>query len=228
MVNIQRGQGSVSAQPGQAEVVTRYGCWRGEDSEGCEKRRLGRRPGSPPHLFRQAAGRDTGKATNLKLVAGCNKPAELQPEKAVEVVRNHEDGTRPAVGTGGPKVCLHIGSGRLQGHRQGGTLDESQERKARANELARMRRNSGRGAKTTRAAQGFHESHRAVWSEKPRRPAWQQAKARVGMGKAKRPITDQSGAKPRCRFAVDCAKPTALKATPTSGSTHRLRWKLIR
>jgi len=227
-VNIQRGQGSVSAQPRQAEMVTRYGYWRGEDSEGCEKRRLGRRPGSPPHLFRQAEGRDTGKATNLKLVAGCNKPAELQPEKAVEVVRNHEDGTRPAVGTGGPKVCLHTGSGRLQGYRQGGTLDESQERKARANELARMRRNSERGAKTTRAAQGFHESHRAVWSEKPRRPAWKQAKARVGTGKAKRPVTDQSGAKPRCRFAVDCAKPTALKATSTSWSTHRLRWTLIR
>ena len=46
-------------------------------------------------MFRQAAGRDAGKATNLKLVAGCNKPAELQSEKAVEVVRNHEDGTRP-------------------------------------------------------------------------------------------------------------------------------------
>jgi len=95
LVNIQRSLGSVSARTRQAEMVTRYGYWRGEDSEGCEKRRLGRRPGSPPHLFRQAAGRDAGKATNLKLVAGCNKPAELQSEKAVEVVRNHEDGTRP-------------------------------------------------------------------------------------------------------------------------------------
>ena len=228
MVNIQRGQGSVSAQPGQAEVVTRYGYWRGEDSEGCEKRRRGRRPGSPPHLFRQAEGRDTGKATNLKLVAGCNKPAELQPEQTVEVVRNHGNGTRRSVGTGCPKVRLRTGRGRLQGYRQRGTLDESQESKARASELARTGRNSGRGAKTMRAAQRFIESHRAVRSEKPRRPAWQQAKARVGMGKAKRPITDQSGAKPRCRFAVDCAKPTALKATPTSGSTHRLRWKLIR
>jgi len=28
------------------QVVTRYGYWWGENSEGCETRRLGRRPGS--------------------------------------------------------------------------------------------------------------------------------------------------------------------------------------
>jgi len=188
-VNIQRGLGSVSAWTRQAEMVTRYGYWRGEDSEGCEKRRLGRRPGSPPHLFRQVAGREAGKATNLKLVAGCNKPAELQSEKAVEVVRNHEDGTRPTAWRWRSEGVLahweRTAAGKPAGRH---TLDESQERKARANELARMRRNSGRGTKTMRAAQGFTESHRAARSGKPRRPAWKQAKAMVGMGKANDPL----------------------------------------
>lgn len=138
--------------------MTRYGYWRGENSEGCEKRRLGRRPGSPHRLsgaIRQLAGRDAGKATNLELVAGCNKPAKLQPEQTVEVVRNHENGTRRRVGTGCPKVRLRTGRGRLQGYRQRGTLDETQESKARVSELARTDRNSVRGAKTMRAAQGF-------------------------------------------------------------------------
>lgn len=106
-------------------------------------------------MFRQLAGRDAGKATNLELVAGCNKPAKLQPEQTVEVVRNHENGTRRRVGTGCPKVRLRTGRGRLQGYRQRGTLDETQESKARANELARTDRNSVRGAKTMRAAQRF-------------------------------------------------------------------------
>jgi len=109
------------AEAGSTRWVTRYGYWRGEDSEGCEKRRLGRRPGSPHRLseaIRQLAGRDAGKATNLMLVAGCNKPAKLQPEQAVEVVRNHESGTRRPVGAGCPKVRLRTGRGRLQGHRQ--------------------------------------------------------------------------------------------------------------
>jgi len=39
-----------------------------------------------------------------------------------------------------------------------------------------------------RAAQRFNEFHRAAWSEKPRRPAWKQAKAKVGTGKANDPI----------------------------------------
>jgi hypothetical protein len=36
--------------------------------------------------------------------AGCNKPAALEREKPVEVVRNGEDGTRGIIGMIRPKV----------------------------------------------------------------------------------------------------------------------------
>jgi hypothetical protein len=36
--------------------------------------------------------------------AGCNKPAALEREKPVEVVRNGEDGTRGVIGLTQPKV----------------------------------------------------------------------------------------------------------------------------
>jgi hypothetical protein len=45
---------------------------------------------------------ETGRTPGSE--AGCNKPAALEREKTVEVVRNDEDGTCRAIGMALPKV----------------------------------------------------------------------------------------------------------------------------
>jgi hypothetical protein len=83
--------------------VTRHGCERGELFEGSMASR-GARPALAPARIadhpRVACGRDPRGAgfsetrRTPRPAAGCNKPANLRAEKAVEVVRNHADGTR--------------------------------------------------------------------------------------------------------------------------------------
>jgi hypothetical protein len=68
-------------------VVTRYGCGRVDFFEGCETRCGGSR-GSP---FTVDAA---NKRSEPCLASGCNTPERSSAEQAVEVVRNHEDGTR--------------------------------------------------------------------------------------------------------------------------------------
>jgi hypothetical protein len=61
--------------------------------------------------------------------AGCNKPANDSVEQAVEVVRNHEDGTCHPLGSGRPKEDLSSGSGHAVANDGGEKpLDEPHER----------------------------------------------------------------------------------------------------
>ena len=86
---------------GATAVVTRCGCRRGEFFEGYETRRG--KGGAPAHRKRWGGAGAIETRRTPGSAAGCNKPATPRPErfgakvraeKAVEAVRNREDGTR--------------------------------------------------------------------------------------------------------------------------------------
>jgi hypothetical protein len=83
---------------GATATVTWCGFRRGEPFEGFEERR-----GEGP---RPETRRTPGSA------AGCNRPASRCAEQAVEVVRNHVDGTCGTPGSVSPKGDSSPGSGR--------------------------------------------------------------------------------------------------------------------
>jgi len=113
-------------------AVTQRGCRRGEFFEGYEPRREER---NDLHgcFGRPEASRETRRTPWS--VVGCNKPANLRAEEAVEVVRNHEDGTglqvladlEPKVGIFA-QATVSAGSGRSKECRRRG-VDEAQERR---------------------------------------------------------------------------------------------------
>jgi hypothetical protein len=81
----------------QQAVVTRYGCRRGEFFEGCKRRGNGDSTPSTAKLFREwkrtvgAGNRKPGELQDRK--RGATDPRTRSVEKAVEVGKNHEDGT---------------------------------------------------------------------------------------------------------------------------------------
>jgi len=108
---------------------------------------------------RRAAATDAKRGEPLP-ASGCNKPEALLAEKAVEVVRNHVDGTSEPGGTGEPKaVATRLGVDARRGCRmRGDSHDESHERqelKARATASEALRAHPGRSgdeAEYTRGA----------------------------------------------------------------------------
>jgi hypothetical protein len=72
---------------GATAAVTRCGCQRVEPSRGTNVRRGEGRD----RLGNESVGSETRRTPGS--AAGCNKPASAPEEEAVEVVRNHEDGT---------------------------------------------------------------------------------------------------------------------------------------
>lgn len=71
------------------------GCWRGDFFEGCEGAD-GEAPGRTGPDGLRTSGADVGgkKRCEPLPVPGCNKPGNSNAEETVEVVRNHEGGTR--------------------------------------------------------------------------------------------------------------------------------------
>ena len=88
---------------------------------------------------------ETGRTPGSE--AGCNKPASLEREKAVEVVRNDEDGTCRAIGMALPKarrretVCA-LGEDRTRRDDGGATIWNP--KRGRQTHEARQRSTSGR------------------------------------------------------------------------------------
>jgi hypothetical protein len=76
-------------------AVTRHGCRRGESFGGYESRRGEGDVDAERAVFGPYRAQIDASETRrtLRPAAGCNKPASRRAEKAVEVVRNHEDGT---------------------------------------------------------------------------------------------------------------------------------------
>ena len=107
-------------------METPRGCERGELFEGSKRRgeRGLPRPGPMGRLWRSPHPRGGSRVEGAGFsetrrtpgpVAGCNKPAVLCAEKAVEVVRNHEGGTRCWTGGAvGPWLFGAAGFGRRE------------------------------------------------------------------------------------------------------------------
>lgn len=77
-------------------AVTRHGCGRGESFEGCESR-CGNREAFGPDQLRLARVGSRVKRSEPRVGSGMQQAHKDPPEKTVEVVRNHEGGTRPVV-----------------------------------------------------------------------------------------------------------------------------------
>lgn len=115
-------EGVPTARREQA-VVTRYGCERGELFGGSLASR-GARPDSPRPVGEPLRWLGVGVAgagfsetrRTPRPAAGCNKPANLQAEEAVEVVQNHTDGTGLSEWTSESRSATGTsrGSGRLE------------------------------------------------------------------------------------------------------------------
>jgi hypothetical protein len=91
---------------GATAAVTRCGCQRVEPSRGTNVRRGEGRD----RLGNESIGPETRRTPGS--AAGCNKPASALEEEAVEVVRNHEDGTRGEGGSLGAEAGGNVcGSG---------------------------------------------------------------------------------------------------------------------
>ena len=110
---------------GATATVTWCGCGRGESFEGCENRR-GEGIGTPDGTWiRPGVAREpdlSRNATNPRTGSGMQQARDLRAEEAVEVVRNHEDGTGfrgwlPRNRSTGRKACAgvdarwHVGGG---------------------------------------------------------------------------------------------------------------------
>ena len=110
---------------GATATVTWCGCGRGESFEGCENRR-GEGIGTPDGTWiRPGVAREpdlSRNATNPRTGSGMQQARDLRAEEAVEVVRNHEDGTGfrgwlPRNRSTGRKACAgvdarwHVGEG---------------------------------------------------------------------------------------------------------------------
>jgi hypothetical protein len=122
-------------------VVTPHGCERGELFEGSKRRGERGLPhpgptaasGRPAHPRGGRSDRGSGSCETRRTpgpVAGCNKPAVLRAEQAVEVVRNHEGGTRCWTGGAvGPRLfgATGVGSRERPGAGSGRALDVSVE-----------------------------------------------------------------------------------------------------
>jgi len=138
-------------------VVTRYGCGRVDFFEGCETRCGGSRGSASmddvafgrrgclrvaglPSGGNQASVDAANKRSEPCLASGCNTPERSSAEQAVEVVRNHEDGTRSCgwrrAAEGGGNVS---GSGRTEPCRMRGT-QRSKPMRGRSVETRRRRR----------------------------------------------------------------------------------------
>jgi hypothetical protein len=74
-------------------AVMRYGCWRGELFEGCELRRGESNPSNHGAFGHRGTAARTKRGEPL---AGCGvqQTRNFSTEQTVEVVRNHEGGTR--------------------------------------------------------------------------------------------------------------------------------------
>jgi hypothetical protein len=161
------GDGSAALDGGDGRrataAVTRCGCRRGEPFEGCDDRVAGkprRFPKASPR--RRARGRPDTNATNPRAGSGAQQTRRPVAEKAVEVVRDHEDGTRSGRGTPGPKAPgaasadRGAGSGRSRSAGGGARSGQGHERRNRrgfvsvARWFQRSRERSEDDAKATR------------------------------------------------------------------------------
>jgi hypothetical protein len=88
--------------------VTRCGYRRGSSFEGCEVRR----GEGDDRLGNEAIASETRRTPGS--AAGCNKPASALEEEAVEVVRNHEDGTYGEGGSLGVEAGSNVGGSGLR------------------------------------------------------------------------------------------------------------------
>jgi hypothetical protein len=93
---------------GATAAVTRCGCQRVEPSRGTNVRRGEGRD----RLGNESVGSETRRTPGS--AAGCNKPASAPEEEAVEVVRNHEDGTRGEGGSLGAEAASDGGGSGLR------------------------------------------------------------------------------------------------------------------
>jgi hypothetical protein len=104
-------------------AAMRYGYWRGEPFEGSETTSRGERLGARGFCGSERE-RVARNAMNPKAGSGAQQTRNPCAEQAVEVVRNHEGGTRSVGGTTSPKggVSRRMpGSGRTGGKRRRGT-----------------------------------------------------------------------------------------------------------
>jgi hypothetical protein len=89
--------------------VMRHGCQRGESFEGCERADADNRVGARRSSDRGAL--PVGKRSEPCSAVGCNKPTPGSEAQAVEVVRNHEDGTGRALGSADPSRGMESPAG---------------------------------------------------------------------------------------------------------------------
>jgi len=113
-------------------AVMRYGCRRGKVFEGCEPRVRGGRLSGLSSLRALAVG-GVRNAANLTSGSGMQQARALTTEQAVEVERNHEDGTRCIGVAADARRERHLGgvsgSGRCQAGRKRGTHKRTKPRR---------------------------------------------------------------------------------------------------
>jgi hypothetical protein len=109
-------------------AVMRYGCWRGEIFKGCEPRRGASRP-SDRVAFGWHVTADCEKRGEPLTGCGVQQTRDPHAEQTVEVVRNHEGGTRVGAWQRRPEGSLGSREWTREGYAGGRATLESHERR---------------------------------------------------------------------------------------------------